>query len=286
MNYLEEQTDGEAMINSIKNGDQPSPRVTQVSITGTSSNEQPPLKDKSINKTAKDLWDALARYMLGSEYEWKQYATMMRQNKNLMDINIDALCNILKQNQGDVNDATGLKKKTVVVTSEIPNVDMLVKLKKHCITDLDDNGADVAIHLESIRAISERFVNSAYGFFLGKRVAYAVVANYFSSEDGLDAMLEKCLWFIRIKPFILKSGIRMTAFSDDGLSVIASKQGTPLMLDSYTFDMCNQSWGRPSYARAMIDLRADEELKDSIMVDMTKLVGEGFNMCTVRVEDE
>nr|GFC42054.1 hypothetical protein [Tanacetum cinerariifolium] len=56
MNYLEEQTDGEAMINSIKNGDQPFPRVTQVSIAGTSSNEQPPLKDKS-------MW-----HMLGSEY--------------------------------------------------------------------------------------------------------------------------------------------------------------------------------------------------------------------------
>nr|GEX15925.1 hypothetical protein [Tanacetum cinerariifolium] len=100
------------------------------------------------NKTAKDLWDALARHMLGSEYgeqdrkdvvlyeyetfkategelflnslqlEWTQYATMMRQNKNLMDINIDALYNILKQNQGDVNDAMGLKKKTIMVTSD------------------------------------------------------------------------------------------------------------------------------------------------------------------------
>nr|GFB72713.1 hypothetical protein [Tanacetum cinerariifolium] len=57
------------MINSIKNGDQPLPHVTQVSIAGTSSTEQPPLKDKSVcNKTAKDLWDALARHMLGSEY--------------------------------------------------------------------------------------------------------------------------------------------------------------------------------------------------------------------------
>nr|GFA14152.1 hypothetical protein [Tanacetum cinerariifolium] len=179
MNYLEEQTDGEVMINSIKNGDQPLPRVTQVSIAGTTSTEQPPLKDKSMcNKTAKDLWNALARHMLGSEYgdqdrkvtvlyeyetfkategellldtyirylqvindlkkcgysndncelnfkflnnlqlEWKQYATMMRRNKNLMDINIDALYNILKQNQGDVNDAMGSKKKTVVVTSD------------------------------------------------------------------------------------------------------------------------------------------------------------------------
>nr|GEX80756.1 hypothetical protein [Tanacetum cinerariifolium] len=220
MNYLEEQTDGEAMINSIKNGDQPLPRVPQVSIAETTSTEQPPLKDKSMwsdqekrvqkidrlarslliqgllndiyslidtNKTTKDLWDALARHMLGSKYgeqdriatvlyeyemfkategelfldtyirylqvindlkkcgyskdnyelnfkflnnlqpEWKQYATMMRQNKNLMDINIDALYNILKQNQGDVNDAMALiaekthvsrSKEKVVISSD------------------------------------------------------------------------------------------------------------------------------------------------------------------------
>nr|GEZ56748.1 hypothetical protein [Tanacetum cinerariifolium] len=166
MNYLEEQTDGKVMINFIKNGDQPLPHVTQVSIAKTSSTEQPPLKDKSMwsdqekkiqkidrleislliqrlpndiysridnNKTTKDLWDALARHILGSEYgerdrkaaffnnlqpEWKQYATKMRQNKNLMDVNIDVLYNILKQNQRDVNDAMGLKKKTVMVASD------------------------------------------------------------------------------------------------------------------------------------------------------------------------
>nr|GFA01263.1 hypothetical protein [Tanacetum cinerariifolium] len=119
---------GEAMINSIKNG---------------LPNDIYSLIDS--NKTAKDLWDALARHMLGAEYgindlkkcgyakdncelnfkflnnlqpQWKQYATIMRQNKNLMDINIDALYNILKQNQGDVNDAMGSKKKTVMVTSD------------------------------------------------------------------------------------------------------------------------------------------------------------------------
>nr|GFB58437.1 hypothetical protein [Tanacetum cinerariifolium] len=69
MNYLEEQTDGEAMINLIKNGDQPLPHVTQVSIARITSTEQPPLKDKYMcNKTSKDLWDALARHMLSSEY--------------------------------------------------------------------------------------------------------------------------------------------------------------------------------------------------------------------------
>nr|GEU84215.1 putative ribonuclease H-like domain-containing protein [Tanacetum cinerariifolium] len=37
---------------------------------------------------------------------------------------------------------------------------------------------------------------------------------------------------------------------------------------------------------AMIDLRADEELKDSTTLAMLKLIGKGFNMCTIRVEYE
>ncbi|GJZ40723.1 retrotransposon protein, putative, ty1-copia subclass [Tanacetum coccineum] len=70
--------------------------------------------------------------------------------------------------------------------------------------------------------------------------------------------------------------VPVTAFSEDGLSAITVKLGTPLMLDSYTFDMCLQSWGRSSYARAMIELRADMDLKDTIMVDMPKIMGEGY----------
>nr|GFB23916.1 hypothetical protein [Tanacetum cinerariifolium] len=58
------------------------------------------------------------KFLNNLQPEWKQYATMMRQNKNLMDINIDALYNIIKQNLGDVNDAMGSKKKTLVVTSD------------------------------------------------------------------------------------------------------------------------------------------------------------------------
>nr|GEW05952.1 hypothetical protein [Tanacetum cinerariifolium] len=63
-----------------------------------------------------------------------------------------------------------------------------------------------------------------------------------------------------------------TEFSQDGLSAIASKLGTRLMLDSYTSGMCMQSCGRSSYARAMIELRANVELKDTIVVAMPKLV--------------
>ncbi|GJV11284.1 retrovirus-related pol polyprotein from transposon TNT 1-94, partial [Tanacetum coccineum] len=231
--------DGEAMINSIQNGDHPLPVVTQVSLAGTTSNVSPPLKDKSMwtaeekknqkidrlarslliqglpndiyslidsNNSANELWDALERHMLGSDYgeqdrkavvlyeyetfkategellldtyiqylqvindfkkcsykkdnyelnfkflnnlqpEWKQYGTMMRQNKNLMDINVDALYNILKQNQGDVNDAMGHKKKVVVVTSDplalVAKKTNVSKRKEKVVVQLEFEGSD------------------------------------------------------------------------------------------------------------------------------------------------
>ncbi|GJQ92202.1 retrotransposon protein, putative, ty1-copia subclass [Tanacetum coccineum] len=97
--------------------------------------------------------------------------------------------------------------------------------------------------------------------------------------DGLDSLLENGSWFIRNNSLILKKwhpnenlmkedistvlvwvklyGVPVTAFSEDGLSAISTKLDTPLMLDSYTSDMCMQSWGRSSYTRAMIELRAN-----------------------------
>nr|GEY70152.1 hypothetical protein [Tanacetum cinerariifolium] len=69
-----------------------------------------------------------------------------------------------------------------------------------------------------------------------------------------------------VSVWVKLNGVPVTEFSEDGLSVNATKLDTPLMLDSYTFDMCLQSWGRSSYARVMIDLQADVELKDNIVV--------------------
>ncbi|GJY89750.1 putative reverse transcriptase domain-containing protein [Tanacetum coccineum] len=185
------------------------------------------------------------------------------------------------------------------------------------------NEIDVVVSMESIRAISERFVNTAYGFFLGKRVAYPVVANYvrntwgkfgfvksminsstglfsfqFRSTDGLNSMIENGPQFTRNHPLIPRKwnpnvdllkedvgnvlvwvklyGVPVTTFSKDGLSFIATKLGTPLMLDSYTSDMCLQSWGMSSYARVMIKLWANVELKDNLVVDMLKIIGRGI----------
>ncbi|GKD03490.1 hypothetical protein Tco_1178464 [Tanacetum coccineum] len=85
---------------------------------------------------------------------------------------------------------------------------------------------------------------------------------HFSSMDGLGSMHEN-VW-------VKLHGVHVTAFSDDGLSVIATKLGTLLMLDSYTSDMCMRSWGMSSYARALIERRADVELKDTIVDECLK----------------
>nr|GFC09437.1 RNA-directed DNA polymerase, eukaryota [Tanacetum cinerariifolium] len=65
---------------------------------------------------------------------------------NLMDINIDALYNILKQNQGDVNDAMGAKKKTVMVTSDplalIAEKTKVSKSKEKVVVSSDSEGSD------------------------------------------------------------------------------------------------------------------------------------------------
>nr|GEZ92186.1 hypothetical protein [Tanacetum cinerariifolium] len=96
----------------------------------------------------------------------------------------------------------------------------------------------------------------------------------FSSMDGLDAKLENGSWFIRNNPLILKKwhpdvnllkedvstvpvwvklyGVPVTAFSGDGLSVIATKL----------------------------------ELKDNIVVAMPKITREGHYKCNIHVEYE
>nr|GFB24926.1 hypothetical protein [Tanacetum cinerariifolium] len=79
--------------------------------------------------------------------EWKRYGTLMRQTKNLMDINIDALYNILKQNQGDVNDALGYKKKAVVVTSDplalVAEKTNVSKQKEKVVVSSDSKGSGI-----------------------------------------------------------------------------------------------------------------------------------------------
>ncbi|GKA51137.1 retrotransposon protein, putative, unclassified [Tanacetum coccineum] len=156
------------------------------------------------------------------------------------------------------------------------------------------NRVDVVVLVQSFRAISDRFTNTAYGFFLGKRVAYPVVAKYvrntwgkyglvksmfssstglfsfqFSFMDGLNIMLENGPWFIRNNPLILKKwepDVNLMKEDVESVLVWVKLHGVPVTVSSY--------------ARAMIKLRADVELKDTIVVAMLKLTGKGFYTST------
>nr|GEW20103.1 hypothetical protein [Tanacetum cinerariifolium] len=108
-------------------------------------------------------------------------------------------------------------------------------------------------------------------------------------------VIEKGLWIIRSILIILNKWSRnvsltkedlkkvhvwvklrdvpLVGFNQDGLSAIATKVGKLIMLDSYTSIMCMESWGRLSYARAMVVISAINEINESIMVATPSLVG-------------
>nr|GFC15245.1 hypothetical protein [Tanacetum cinerariifolium] len=77
----------------------------------------------------------------------------------------DALYNILKQNQGDVNDALGYKKKAVVVTSDplamVAEKTKVSKRKEKVVvsSDFEGSGADDFSELKKITALLEKALN-------------------------------------------------------------------------------------------------------------------------------
>nr|GEX90692.1 hypothetical protein [Tanacetum cinerariifolium] len=104
----------------------------------------------------------------------------------------------------------------------------------------EGNGIDVVVPVDFIRAVSKYgLVRSMFSSSTG------LFSFQFSSMDGLDAMLENGSWLIRNNPLILKTwnpvenllkeefstvpvwvklyGVPVTAFSEDGLSAIATK---------------------------------------------------------------
>ncbi|GKE34934.1 hypothetical protein Tco_1454256 [Tanacetum coccineum] len=60
-----------------------------------------------------------------------------------------------------------------------------------------------------------------------------------------------------------------------------TKLGKPIMLDSYTSSMCMESWGRGSFARALIELDATCGLKDKLVVAIPKSGGLDYMMETI-----
>ncbi|GJR59889.1 uncharacterized protein Tco_1502051 [Tanacetum coccineum] len=140
----------------------------------------------------------------------------------------------------------------------------------------------------------KRIMMNAKGFFFFQ----------FNTRDGLDDVLEGGPWMIRNSPIILKEWTMKTSlhkeeltsipvwvkfhdvpiqiFEEEGISLIATYIGKPIMLDSFTSSMCKESWGRSSFARVLIEIASDSDFKENIIVGVPDLDGLGES-CPKRV---
>ncbi|GJW99506.1 hypothetical protein Tco_0183420 [Tanacetum coccineum] len=155
--------------------------------------------------------------------------------------------------------------------------------------------SDCVLPVAVVQAAKNIFVNSLVGFFVGKRVAFPLV-------------LENGPWLIRNTHLILNKWtpnltlskdivtkvpvwvklhkVPVVAYSEDGLSLIATQIGKPSMLDAFTSAMCVEVWGRIGFARALIEVSAKKELKQEVTMVVPIIEDEGpcHTLEIIRVE--
>ncbi|GJS02248.1 reverse transcriptase domain-containing protein [Tanacetum coccineum] len=149
---------------------------------------------------------------------------------------------------------------------------------------------------------------SKFGFEKITRNDNGVYLFKFASKAGLEQVLERGPWMIRKSPIILnkwsssvslKKGevtkvpvwvklynVPVLAYSEDGLSLIATQIGKPVMLDAFTSSMCVESWGRISFARALIEISSASTLKKEVIMAIPEEEGDGHIKEVIRVEYE
>ncbi|GKD89299.1 hypothetical protein Tco_1364806, partial [Tanacetum coccineum] len=77
--------------------------------------------------------------------------------------------------------------------------------------------------------------------------------------------------------------VPLQVFEEDGSSLIATFIAKPIMLDSYTSSMCNDSCGRSSFARCLIEVNSEADLVDVVTIGVPSLTGDDFTKETIRV---
>ncbi|GJV01313.1 zinc knuckle CX2CX4HX4C containing protein [Tanacetum coccineum] len=164
--------------------------------------------------------------------------------------------------------------------------------------------ADVLIHMSSVLEVHARFGYTLYGYSLGKKVAFLVVERYILNslkKYGVKRVMGAKNGFFFIQFLVLPwtpsskltkeeltfvyvwikfHGVPVSAFTADGFSALTTRLGAPVMLDWCTTTTCMQSLGRMNYTRALIDVRADRALKDTMVIFIPNPNGNG---CPKRV---
>ncbi|GKE09276.1 RNA-directed DNA polymerase, eukaryota, reverse transcriptase zinc-binding domain protein, partial [Tanacetum coccineum] len=81
------------------------------------------------------------------------------------------------------------------------------------------------------------------------------------NEIGVQSVIQNGLWMVNGKPMFVQ---KWDPSSNKGISAIASRLGTPLIMDNVTTNMCKMGTGRLGFARVLIEVEAEKGLPSSI----------------------
>ncbi|GJZ15237.1 sodium/hydrogen exchanger 6 [Tanacetum coccineum] len=119
-------------------------------------------------------------------------------------------------------------------------------------------GVDISMPRRVMENVSTRFENTLYGYFIGKRLAFPVVEYYvknnwakfglkrimlnakgffffkFESRVGLENVLEGGPRASHIPIWVKLHDVPLEVFDEEGISILGSHLGKPIMLDAYT----------------------------------------------------
>ncbi|GJX27016.1 hypothetical protein Tco_0233312 [Tanacetum coccineum] len=149
--------------------------------------------------------------------------------------------------------------------------------------------------------VVQNYVNNTWGKFGLQKVMRnddGVFMFKFASKDGLDQVLQRGPWMILKSPIILTKwssnfslkigevtsvpvwdklhGVPILTYSEDGLSLIATQIGKPLLFDAFTSSMCVESWSWINFARALIEVSSESELKSKVTMAIPNEEGDGY----------
>ncbi|GKB23793.1 RNA-directed DNA polymerase, eukaryota, reverse transcriptase zinc-binding domain protein [Tanacetum coccineum] len=152
-------------------------------------------------------------------------------------------------------------------------------------TEVNDDGIELVIFDEDIvNEGSKKWELTICGYFVGYKMPYqemrynifrmcgkfglkSVIPNgngvflfKFKNTEGLRSVIKIGPWMVNGKPMNLP----LEAWSSKRISVVASRLGTPLIMDQITTNMCNLGNGRPGFARVLVDVEAGKGLPEKI----------------------
>ncbi|KAJ9538505.1 hypothetical protein OSB04_031238 [Centaurea solstitialis] len=78
--------------------------------------------------------------------------------------------------------------------------------------------------------------------------------------------------------------VPMVSFNKEGISRLASALGVPRQMDACTSSRCDKSWGRPGFAKVLIDVWVMGELKRELEIIIPSLSGGEDTTVKIRVE--